>query len=175
MGSGGGVTTQAQKHRLAVLPLTNISAGSRDEYFVDGMTEELISTLSKITGLSVIARTSAMHYKSTDKTIAQVASELAVRTVVEGSVRKSGHKLRIAVRLVDAATQEDLWSENYDRELKDVFAIQRDIAQRIGRALKLRLERREEPGLESRSTPVVNAHDLYCRDVFSGTYEPRLV
>ena len=166
MGSGGGAAAQGQKHRLAVLPLTNISAGSRDEYFVDGMTEELISTLSKITGLSVIARTSAMHYKGTDKTIAQVASELAVRTVVEGSVRKSGHKLRISIRLVDATTQEDLWSENYDRELKDVFAIQRDIAQRIGRALKLRLARREERGLESGSTTVVNAHDLYLQGRF---------
>lgn len=163
MNLGGGSATRGRGHRLAVLPLTNISAGPRDEYFVDGLTEELISTLSKITGLSVIARTSAMHYKGTGKTVAQVANELAVRTVVEGSVRKSGHKLRIAVRLVDAATQEDLWSETYDRELKDVFAIQRDIAQRIGRALRLRLARREDRGLEGSSTPVVNAHDLYLQ------------
>jgi adenylate cyclase len=166
MRSGRRSAIPGQTRRLAVLPLANISAGSRDEYFVDGMTEELITTLSKTSGLSVIARTSAMHYKGTDKTVAQVASELAVQTVVEGSVRKSGRKVRIAVRLIDAATQEDLWSETYDRELKDVFAIQRDIAQRIGRALKLRLVRREERDLERSSTPAVNAHDLYLQGRF---------
>jgi class 3 adenylate cyclase/TolB-like protein/Tfp pilus assembly protein PilF len=163
---GGKRAIPRQTHRLAVLPLSNISAGSRDEYFVDGMTEELISTLSKISGLSVIARTSAMHYKGTGKTVAQVASELGVRSVVEGSVRKSGRNLRIAVRLIDAATQEDLWSENYDRELEDVFAIQRDIARRIGRALKLRLARMDERELESSSSPVVNAYDLYLQGRF---------
>jgi class 3 adenylate cyclase/TolB-like protein/Tfp pilus assembly protein PilF len=155
-----------QPHRLAVLPLSNISEGSHDEYFVDGLTEELISTLSRINGLSVIARTSAMHYKSTEKTVAEVASELAVRSVVEGSVRRSGRKLRIVVRLIDAATQEDLWSGNYDRELKDVFTIQRDIARRIGRALKLRLLQGGERDLKGGSTPGVNAHDLYLQGRF---------
>lgn len=146
-----------------MLPLTNISAGSREEYFVDGMTEELISTLSRIPGLSVIARTSAMHYKGTDKTVSQVARELAVQNVVEGSVRKSGRKVRITVRLVDAASEEDLWSEDYDRELEDVFAIQRDIALRIGRALKIRLVRRQAPPAEIQSDPLANAHDLYLQ------------
>ncbi len=155
-----------QSQRLAVLPLSNISASSRDEYFADGMTEELISTLSKIPGLSVIARTSAMHYKNTDKTVSQVADELSVRTILEGSVRKSGRKLRISVRLVDASTQEDLWSENYDRELEDVFEIQRDIAQRIGRALKLRLVQSRGRKSVSSSTPAVNAFDLYLQGRF---------
>jgi adenylate cyclase len=163
MAGGGGSAVRGPSHRLAVLPLANISSGARDEYFVDGLTEELISTLSTIHGLRVIARTSAMHYKGTDKTIAQVANELAVGAVVEGSVRKSGRKLRIAVRLVDAATQEDLWSETYDRELKDVFAIQREIAQRIRRALRLRLARREGQGPKVGSTAVESAHDLYLQ------------
>jgi TolB-like protein len=105
---GGGSTVSGRKHRLAVLPLSNISSDPRDEYLADGLTEELISTLSKIAGLTVIARTSAMHYKGTRKTVAEIASELGVRTVVEGSVRKSGPKLRIAIRLIDAPTQEDL-------------------------------------------------------------------
>ena len=153
--------------RLAVLPLTNISAGSRDEYFVDGLTEELISTLSRIPGLSVIARTSAMHYKGTGATVRQVAEELDVRTVLEGSVRKSGRQLRIAVRLVDAATQEDLWSETYDRTLEDVFAIQRDIARRVRRALKLRLAQREDEEVATAPASVANAHDLYLQ----GRYE----
>jgi adenylate cyclase len=153
-------------HRLAVLPLANIAAGSRDDYFVDGMTEELISTLSKVPGLSVIARTSAMHYKGSDKTVGQIAHELSVRTVVEGSVRKSGSTLRIGVRLVDAATEGDLWSETYERELKDVFAIQREIAQKIRRALKLRLTPQEVGSPEGRSTRVVNAYDLYLQGRF---------
>jgi adenylate cyclase len=153
-------------HRLAVLPLANISANSRDEYFADGLTEELISTLSRIPGLSVIARTSAMHYKKTNKTVAQVADELGVQTVLEGSVRKAGRKLRISVRLVDAPTQEDLWSENYDRELEDVFAIQQNIAQRIGRALKLRLAKGRTSETPFGSTSEVNAYDLYLQGRF---------
>lgn len=153
-------------HRLAVLPLSNISANSRDDYFADGMTEELISTLSRIPGLRVIARTSAMHYKNTEKTVAQVAEELAVQTVLEGSVRKSGRKLRISVRLVDPPTQEDLWSENYDRELEDVFVIQREIAQRIGRALKLRLVKGQQREPSITSTPAANAFDLYLQGRF---------
>jgi class 3 adenylate cyclase/TolB-like protein/Tfp pilus assembly protein PilF len=155
---GGGET-----NRLAVLPLTNIGAGPREDYFVDGMTEELISTLSRIPGLSVIARTSAMHYRGTDKTIAQVARELAVQKIVEGSVRKAGRKVRIAVRLVDAVSEEDLWSEDYDRELEDVFAIQRDIALRIGRALKIRLVQRQPRAVETQPDPAANAHDLYLQ------------
>ncbi|MCI4352640.1 MAG: tetratricopeptide repeat protein [Thermoplasmata archaeon] len=166
MRSGDSSPHSGSAHRLAVLPLTNIGHDSGDEYFVDGLTEELISTLSKIRGLSVIARTSAMHYKGTQKTVAQVGSELGVRSVVEGSVRRSGRKLRIAVRLIDAVSEEDLWSEDYDRELKDVFEIQRDIARRIGRALKLRLLARTERELQRGSTTVLNAYDLYLQGRF---------
>jgi class 3 adenylate cyclase/TolB-like protein/Tfp pilus assembly protein PilF len=161
-----GSPARTPTHRLVVLPFANISEQSRDEYFVDGMTEELISTLSRIRGLSVIARTSAMHYKGTDKTIGQVASELGVRSLIEGSVRKSGRKLRIAIRLIDAASEEELWSGNYDRELDEVFSIQRDIARRIGRALKLRLVDRTKGGNEARPAPVVNAYDLYLQGRF---------
>jgi adenylate cyclase len=163
MARGRGDPAVAPPHRLAVLPLVNISAGSRDEYFADGLTEELISTLSRIAGLSVIARTSAMHYKGTDRTIAQVAADLGVRTVLEGSVRKSGRKLRISVRMIDAASEDELWSEVFDRDLDDVFALQREIAQRVGRALKLRLARRRVPVLRESRTPGGNAHDLYLQ------------
>ncbi|MCI4320165.1 MAG: tetratricopeptide repeat protein [Thermoplasmata archaeon] len=159
----GGSPLPGAARRLVVLPLANISAGSRDDYFVDGLTEELISALSKIPGLSVIARTSAMHYKGTDKTIRQVAQELDVRAAVEGSVRRSGRQLRIAVRLIDATSEEELWSESYDRTLEDVFAIQREIARRIGRALKLRLARRDEAEIARAPASVANAHDLYLQ------------
>jgi class 3 adenylate cyclase/TolB-like protein/Tfp pilus assembly protein PilF len=166
MTSGGIPLRRGQTHRLAVLPLANFSPGSRDDYFVDGLTEELISTLSKISRLSVIARTSAMHYKGTEKTVAQVASELAVQSVVEGSVRKSGRTVRISVRLIDAASQEDVWSGNYDRELRDTFATQREIARRIGRALKIRLVRRDEQELHRGFVPTANAYDLYLQGRF---------
>jgi len=166
MDSGEEGIPKGPKHRLAVLPLGNISPDSKDDYFADGLTEELISTLSRIRSLSVIARTSAMQYKGTQKTIAQVGRELDVRSVVEGSVRKSGSKLRIAVRLVDASTEEDLWSETYDRELADVFAIQQDIAQRIGRALKLRLQRGQKQDLARGSTTKVDAYNLYLQGRF---------
>jgi TolB-like protein/class 3 adenylate cyclase/Tfp pilus assembly protein PilF len=152
--------------RLAVLPLANISSSPGDDYFADGLTEELISTLSRIPGLSVIARTSAMAYKGTQKSIAQVGQELKVRTVLEGSVRKSGPKLRIAVRLIDAATEADIWSENYDRELREVFEIQREIAQRIGRALKIRLRRPERNGRPRSSTADLDAYNLYLQGRF---------
>jgi len=128
-----------RNNRIAVLPFANISADPNDEYFADGMTEELISRLSQVRGLDVIARTSVMQYKGKGKSVADIGRELNVQTVLEGSVRKAGDKLRITVQLIDAGNQGHLWSENYDRELKDVFAIQSDIAQRIAQALKVHL------------------------------------
>ena len=103
------------KTRLAVLPLANISNDSQDEYFADGMTEELISGLSKISGLDVIARTSIMKYKITDKNISQISRELMVGTILEGSVRKVENKARITVQLIDASNQQHIWSKEYDR------------------------------------------------------------
>ncbi len=163
MGPRSGPSTRGPSHRLAVLPLTNISVTAGDDYFVDGMTEELISTLSRVPGLTVIARTSAMQYKGTTKSIPRVAQELGVQTLLEGSVRKSGSSLRIQVRLVDASGQGDLWSETYDRELQDVFRIQREIAQRTRRALRLRLGRRGPVETEATPSPGPNACDLYLR------------
>jgi adenylate cyclase len=125
--------------RLAVLPLSNISNDAKDEYFADGMTEELISSLSKIEGLNVIARTSVMKYKETDKDIYKIGNELMVGSILEGSVRKFENKARVTVQLIDASTQEHLWSMDYDRELKDIFMIQSEIARHVARELKLRL------------------------------------
>lgn len=115
--------------RIAVLPFTNISPDPKDEYFADGMTEELISTLSGIRALRVISRTSVMIYKQqTGKSLSDIARELDVAAVLEGSVRKAGEKLRITVQLIDAKTSEHMWAERYDRELKDVFSIQSEIS-----------------------------------------------
>jgi adenylate cyclase len=123
--------TTLDKHRLAILPFSNISPDPQDEYFADGMTEELISTMSKISGLKVIARTSTMAYKGERKKVSDVAMELQVGTTLEGSVRKAGDKVRITVQLIDSQTSEHLWSESYDRELKDIFAIQSDISKMV--------------------------------------------
>ncbi len=154
-------------HRLAVLPLTNISPDPTDEYFADGMTEELISALSKIAGLTVIARTSAMRFKGSPKGVAEIARELNVQTVVEGSVRKAGRHLRITVQLVDPTTESPLWSQDYDRELEDVFAIQREIARRVARSLKLRILEREAALLDRAATQVVDAYTMYLKGRFA--------
>src|SRR5712692_9945979 len=126
------VAPQAQldKRRIAVLPFTNISPDSQDEYFADGMTEELISTISNMHDLSVISRTSAMRYKGGDKTVAEIGRELNVGTVLEGSVRKAGNRVRISTQLIEVQSDRPMWSQTYEKELLDVFAIQSDVAHR---------------------------------------------
>ena len=130
---------------IAVLPLTSISPDPQDEYFSEGLTDELISELSQVRGLSVIARTSVTPYKLAPKSIAQVARELGVGTVVEGSVRKSGSRVRISLTLVDGQTQSRLWTQRYDREVDDVFAVQEDIAKRTAKALRLAFDKEATP------------------------------
>jgi class 3 adenylate cyclase/Tfp pilus assembly protein PilF len=125
------------------------------------MTEELISTLSKIAGLRVIARTSVMRYKSAAKSVAEIGRELHVGTIIEGSIRKAGSKLRISVQLADAHNEERIWSRDYEREIKDVFAIQTDIAKRIAEALKVQVLQKEERAIEKRATSVLEAYTLY--------------
>ncbi|HKQ26235.1 MAG TPA: adenylate/guanylate cyclase domain-containing protein [Burkholderiales bacterium] len=126
-------------NRIAVLPFVSMSASTEDEYFVDGITEELISRLSRVQGLEVIARTSIASYKGTKKNIGQIAGELNVGSVLEGSVRTASGKVRISAQLINPNTDAHLWAEDYDRELQDVFAVQRDIAQRVADALALKL------------------------------------
>jgi len=124
------------RDRVAVLPLTNISLDPADEYFADGMTEELISSVSRTKGLRVIARTSVMRYKASSKSIAEIGRELNVGSVLEGSVRKAGNKVRISVQFVDTSNEEPRWSQDYDREIEDVLDIQSDIAQKVAEALR---------------------------------------
>ena len=121
--------------RIAVLPFTNMSPDANDEYFADGLTEELIDRLSQIKGLEVIARTSVMTYKNKPKKIAEIGRELRVGSVIEGSVRKSGNKIRATVNLIDSNTENRLWSSRYDKDLDDIFAIQGDIAANITGAI----------------------------------------
>ena len=141
-GYGEGVSQPAQvktslpRDRVAVLPFTNISRDPADEYFADGMTEEMISSVSRIKGLRVIARTSVMRYKETRKPIAEIGRELNAGSILEGSVRKAGDKIRITVQFIETLNEEPTWSQDYDREIKDVFAIQSDIARHVAEALR---------------------------------------
>jgi len=127
------------RERIAVLPFTNIGPDQADEYFADGLTEELIAAMSKVKGLRVIARTSVMRYKGMSKPIAEIGRELNVGSILEGSIRKVGNKIRISIQFVETSQEEPQWSQEYDREVKDVFAIQSDIAQKVAQALRLHM------------------------------------
>jgi adenylate cyclase len=155
--------TERDKHRLAVLPLANMSADPNDEYFADGMTEELISAVSGISGLNVISRTSVMGYKGKERKIAEVGDELNVGTVLEGSVRRSGNRLRVTAQLIDVEEDRHLWSEKYDRELDDIFKIQDDIAGKIAQALRVRLVSFQEG---KKRTENIEAYTLYLKGRF---------
>ena len=147
--------------RLAVLPLDNISADEKDEYFADGMTEELISSLSKITDLRVIARSSIMKYKGRQADITTVGQELMVGTVLAGTVRQMGNKARISVQLIDVNTQEHIWTMEYDRSLQDIFVIQSEIAQNVASKLKIILASSEKTQLEKNYTDNTEAFQEY--------------
>ena len=150
-----------EKLRLAVLPLVNIGADKNDEYFADGMTEELISSLSKITDLRVIARSSIMKYKGVQKNVAEIGNELNVGTILEGSVRQIDNKARITVQLIDVSTQEHIWSMEYDRNLQDIFLIQSEIAQNVASKLKIILASSEKKQLEKNYTANTEAFQEY--------------
>jgi TolB-like protein/tetratricopeptide (TPR) repeat protein len=134
------------KERVAVLPLSNFSPDPDDEYFADGMTEELIDRLAQVKGLRVIARTSVMGYKKKERKVSEIGRELGAGTLVEGSVRKAGSRIRITVQLIDVATEEHIWSDRYDRELDDVFAIQAEIASKISGQIANSISGTASPG-----------------------------
>jgi serine/threonine protein kinase/tetratricopeptide (TPR) repeat protein len=148
---------------IAVLPFANISAEPDNEYFCDGITEELIGALSKIRELRVAARTSAFAFKGRTGDLREIGRTLNVSTVLEGSVRKAGERLRVSAQLVDVASGYHLWSERYDRKLEDVFAIQDEIALAIVDALRIELLGNEKSVLERRHTESVEAYQLYLK------------
>ncbi len=151
------------KRRIAVLPFANISPDSKDEYFADGMTEETISTLSAIHGLSVISRTSVLKYRNPVKTAGEISRELGARVLLEGSVRKWGNKLRITVQLIDAEEDKHLWSATYDREMGDVFAVQAEIAKEVSQALQAELLSSDRQRIERSRTSSTEAYTSYLR------------
>jgi TolB-like protein/Tfp pilus assembly protein PilF len=151
------------KYRIAVLPMTNISPDPKDAYFAEGMTEELITVLSQLQGLRVIARTSVDRYSKREKSVAEIATELQVGSVMEGSVRMARDRIRVTVQLVSGESEEHLWSEMYDRKLDDIFEIQTDIAKQVARSLKVKLLHGEVERMESRAPVNTPAYSAYLK------------
>jgi TolB-like protein/Flp pilus assembly protein TadD/predicted Ser/Thr protein kinase len=160
-----GGETRPRIESLAVLPLENLSGDKDREYFADGMTDALITELSRITALKVISRTSVMPYKGAGKSLTQIASELGVDGVIEGSVLHDGDQVRIAVQLIQGATDRHLWSDSYQREVGSVLALQNDVARAVAREIRVALTPQDERRLAS--TDVVNrdAYDLYLKGI----------
>jgi serine/threonine protein kinase/tetratricopeptide (TPR) repeat protein len=148
---------------VAVLPFANLSADPENEYFTDGMADEIISALTKIQSLRVTSRTSSFVFKGKSEDIGEIGRKLKVSTVLEGSVRKMGNRLRITAQLVNVADSSNLWSEKYDREIEDIFAIQDDISQAIVKALRVILTEGEKKQIEKARTENVQAYDYYLR------------
>ena len=148
---------------IAVLPFQNLSPDPENAFFADGITEDILAQLAKIRNLKVISRTSVMRYKGTQKPVREIAAELGVATILEGSVRRAGNRVRIVGQLVDARTDEHLWAETYDRDLADVFAIQSEVAQRIAASLQATLSPAEKKRIEERPTENLPAYDHYLR------------
>ncbi|MCH8930615.1 MAG: tetratricopeptide repeat protein [Proteobacteria bacterium] len=151
------------ENSIAVLPFANLSPDPANQYFSDGMTEELISKLSRVKDLQVTARTSVARFKDTDKDIREIGVELGVRYVLEGSVRKAGDRVRITAQLIDASTGFHVWSADFDGELKDVFAVQEETALKIVDALHLALSPMEEAAVRRRYTENPHAYDAYLQ------------
>ena len=148
---------------IAVLPFDNLSGDPQDEYFSDGLTEDIITQLSKIGSLTVISRSSVMRYKNQDRDLRTIGEELGVTTLLEGSVRRAGDRLRITAQLIEAVTDRHLWAESYDREMKDIFEIQSDVAQQIASALEVQMAPEEKERIEQKPTENLTAYDYYLK------------
>jgi len=156
-------TLESDSKRIAVLPFVSMSPDPNDEYFADGLTEELIDRLCQVKELAVISRTSVMNYKNKEKNASQIGKELRVGAIVEGSVRKAGSMIRVTAQLIDASTEEHMWSSRYDRSLQDIFAVQTDIAENVTSALKIRLLEDDMKRISRVPTKDPEAHELYIK------------
>jgi adenylate cyclase len=152
---------EPRKLSICVLPFANMSGDVEQEYFSDGISEDIITDLSKVSALSVIARNSAFAFKGKNVDVLQVARQLKVSHVLEGSVRKAGGKVRITAQLIDGTRNDHVWAERYDRDLNDIFALQDEISEAIVKALKLKLLPEEKKAIERRGTNSVEAYNLY--------------
>ncbi len=154
---------QARSPSVAVLPFRNLSADPENEFFADGITEDVIAQLSKIRSLKVISRTSVMQFKNREQSLREIGATLQVATLLEGSVRRAGDRVRIVAQLIDAEVDRHLWAETYDRQLTDIFAIQTDVALQIASALEAELSPDERTRIRRKPTSDVRAYQLYLQ------------
>jgi serine/threonine-protein kinase len=161
------ITAKTEKRNsIAVLPFTNISAEAENEYFCDGLAEELLNALAKIEDLKVAARTSAFSFKNKNTEVSQIGKTLNVSTILEGSVRKSGNRIRISLQLINVADGYHLWSERYDREMKEIFDVQDEITLAVVDALKVKLFGEEKAAILKRYTDSPEAYELYLKGLY---------
>src|SRR5438874_597611 len=153
----------APKKSIAVLPFENLSDDKSNAYFADGIQEEILTRLSRIADLKVISRTSTQRFKSASAHLPDIAKQLGVANILEGSVRKAGDKVRVHVQLIDAENDAHLWAERYDRQLDDIFEVESDIAGKIAEALQATLTRAERRAIAARPTKSTEAHELYLK------------
>jgi serine/threonine protein kinase/Tfp pilus assembly protein PilF len=168
----GGSSLPPRIQSLAVLPLRNLSGDPEQEYFADGLTEALIGDLAKISSLRVISRTSAMVYKGTKKTLPQIARELSVDSVVEGSVARAGKRIRVTAQLIKASTDAPVWSDDFERDIKDVLSLQGEIARTIADRVRAKLTPEERARLSAARPINADAHEAYLRGRFYWTKRP---
>jgi eukaryotic-like serine/threonine-protein kinase len=158
------VAANSAEKSIAILPFESLDGNKDDSYFADGIQDEILSKLSKVSQLRVISRTSVMRYGPSERQdIRAIANTLGVTNVVEGTVRRIGQRVRIATELIDASNDQTVWSETYDRDLTDIFAIQNDVAERVALALRGRLSRDEQATLQQKPTQNLAAYDFYLR------------
>jgi TolB-like protein/Tfp pilus assembly protein PilF len=162
-GTEGAAELAYDTSNIAVLPFVNMSPDPNDSYFADGMTEEIISVLSNVSGLKVISRTSAMSYKGTPKKLKEIGRELEVGSVLEGSFRKAGNKIRVTTQLITVNNDKHVWAQNYDRKLDDVFAVQSDIARQVAETLRVKILAPEMDRLDKKPTTSTDAYVSYLR------------
>lgn len=153
----------ADSKSLAVLPLVNMSEDKDMTYFADGIHEDLLTQLALLGDLKVVSRTSVMEYRNSTKNMRQIGAELGVAALLEGSVRRAGNQVRVSAQLIDARTDQHLWAKSYDRELKDIFAIQSELATEIARSLRVSLAPQEEARLAKKPTENLEAYDLFLQ------------
>jgi adenylate cyclase len=163
----GSRSVESLDKRIAVLPFANFSADPENDYFCDGLAEELLNALAKIKGLKVAARTSAFSFRGKNIDVGEIGAALRVNTVLEGSVRKSGNRLRITAQLINVVDGFHIWSGQYDRELSDIFAVQGEITLAIVDSLKLKLLGDQRAEVLRRCTGSAEAYSLYLRGRFS--------
>jgi len=164
---GSGAAESAPAHAgapsVAVLPFLHFSSDAENEFFADGMTEDVIANLAKIRSLKVISRTSVMPFKKREKSLREIGATLGASSILDGSIRRAGNRVRIVAQLVDARTDEHLWADTYDRDLTDIFAIQSDVAMQIAAALKAELSPDEVARIEQKPTRDAHAYQLYLQ------------